>query len=74
MQIRGVAAFEIIKRERLPRDLIDISGPEILTANTVVSIWTEVLGKKISYAGDDLQAFERNTAAHLPGHWPLTWR
>ena len=65
--IAEVAVLELLKRERtperLPRDLIDISGPEILTADTLASIWTEVLGKKVSYAGDDLQAFERNMAA-----------
>ena len=66
--IAEVAALEILKRERgpkrLPHDLIDISGPEVLTADVVALIWTEVLGKKISYAGDDLHAFERKTAEH----------
>ena len=47
--IADVAALELLKRDsaadRLPRDLIDISGPEILTADSIASIWTDVLGK-----------------------------
>ena len=68
--IAEVAALELIKRdratERLPRDLIDISGPEILTADALTAIWTDVLGKPIAYAGDDLKAFEKQIGAHLP--------
>ena len=68
--IAEVAALELLKRERaaerLPRDLIDISGPEILTAESVTSIWSAVLGKTIKYAGDDLDAFEQQSRAHMP--------
>ncbi len=67
--IADVAALELLKRDsaadRLPRDLIDISGPEILTANSIASIWTDVLGKPISYAGDDLDIFEKNQREHV---------
>lgn len=68
--IGEVAALELMKRDRaaqrLPRDLIDISGPEILTADSIAAIWTQVLGKPVSYGGDDLGAFEQQSRAHLP--------
>ncbi|TPW27698.1 SDR family oxidoreductase [Pararhizobium mangrovi] len=61
--IAEVAALELLKRDRapdrLPRDLIDISGPDVLNADRLVSIWSEALGRPISYAGDDLEALER---------------
>ena len=67
--IADVAALELLKRDsaadRLPRDLIDISGPEVLTANSIASIWTDVLGKPISYAGDDLDIFEKSQREHV---------
>ena len=68
--IADVAALQLLKRdgtaERLPRDLIDISGPELLTANSITSIWTDVLGKPTTYGGDDLNVFERQSRAHMP--------
>ena len=68
--IADVAAIELLKRDRtagrLPRDLIDISGPEVLTATSITSIWTDVLGKPISYGGDDLNVFEQQSRAHMP--------
>ena len=68
--IGEVAALELLKRERstqrLPRDLIDISGPEILTAERLTAIWSEVLGKPVTYAGDDLDAFEKKQREFMP--------
>ena len=67
--IADVATLELLRRdsaaERLPRDLIDISGPEVLTANGIASIWAEVLGKPIRYGGDDLDVFEQQSRAHM---------
>jgi uncharacterized protein YbjT (DUF2867 family) len=67
--IAEIAALELLKRERatgrLPRDLIDISGPEILTANAITAIWTDVLGKPIAYAGDDLDAYAKQIGVYL---------
>ena len=67
--IADVAALELLKRDSatdsLPRDLIDISGPEVLTADSIASIWTDVLGKPISYAGDDLDIFEKSQREHV---------
>ncbi len=68
--IAEVAALELLRRERsdrpLPRDLIDISGPEVLTADQITAIWSDVLGKTVAYVGDDLTAFEQQVRAHAP--------
>ncbi len=73
--IADVAALELLKRDhaagRLPRDLIDISGPEVLSATSVTSIWTDALGKPISYGGDNLDVFERESRAHMPSAMAL---
>lgn len=73
--IADVAALELLKRDcaakRLPRDLIDISGPEVLTANSITSIWTDVLGKPIGYGGDDLDVFEQQSRVHMPSAMAL---
>lgn len=68
--IAEVAAIELLRRERadapLPRDLVDVSGPEVLTGDDIAAIWSEVLGRTVAYAGDDLVAFEAQTRAYVP--------
>lgn len=69
--IATIAAQAILAREqapgRLPRETIDIAGPDDLTGESIASIWSEVLGKKVRYGGNDLDAFEQQVAAFAPG-------
>jgi uncharacterized protein YbjT (DUF2867 family) len=44
----------------------NLNGPAILSGPKVASIWSEVLGKKINYAGDDLDTFEEQMRKHAP--------
>jgi uncharacterized protein YbjT (DUF2867 family) len=44
----------------------NLNGPAVLSGPKVASIWSEVLGKKINYAGDDLDAFEEQMRKHAP--------
>ncbi len=64
-----VAAIELIRRDRspvpLPTEIIEIHGPDVITAQSAVRIWTEVLGKEVTYPGDDLRAFEKRTESML---------
>lgn len=57
-----IAARELLRRERadqsLPRESIDLTGPDPLTGEAVAGIWTGALGRTVQYAGDDLNAFE----------------
>ncbi len=61
--IAEVAAIELIKRDQasapLPTEIIEIHGPDVITAQSAIQTWTEVLGKDVSYPGDDLHAFEK---------------
>ena len=69
--IAEVAALALIERENaaapLPRDIIEIVGPDLLTGAGLAKIWSETLGRPIRYAGDDLAAFEEAMRAHIPG-------
>lgn len=68
--IGEVAAIELLRRERsampLPLDRINLVGPDTLTGVDVAAIWTEVLGRKIAYPGDDTAAFEQNLRQFMP--------
>jgi uncharacterized protein YbjT (DUF2867 family) len=69
--IGEIAAIELIRREQsavtLPLDRINLVGPDTLTGSDVAAIWSEVLGRPISYPGDDTAGFERNLRAFMPG-------
>lgn len=69
--IAEVAALSLLKREGadapLPREIIEIVGPNNLTGDGLARIWSEVLGRPIAYAGDDLDAFEKQSRAQIPG-------
>jgi len=69
--IAEIAASSLLKRENaaapLPREMIELVGPDVLTGGAVAQIWSEVLGRDIRYGGDDLDAFEKQVAAFAPG-------
>ena len=69
--IADIAASSLLKRENaptpLPREMIEIVGPDVLTGEAAAKIWSEVLGRDIRYGGDDLDAFEKQAAAFAPG-------
>jgi uncharacterized protein YbjT (DUF2867 family) len=68
--IGEVAAIELIRRERsavpLPRDRINLVGPDTLTGAKAAAIWSEVLGRTIAYPGDDTAGFENNLRQFMP--------
>lgn len=68
--IGEVAAIELLRREQsaapLPLDRINVVGPDTLTGEDVAAIWTDVLGRKIVYPGDDTAAFEQNLRQFMP--------
>jgi len=61
--IAEVAAIELIRRDEspvpLPTEIIEIHGPEVITAQSAIRMWTDVLEKEVTYPGDDLRAFEK---------------
>jgi uncharacterized protein YbjT (DUF2867 family) len=69
--IAEVTALHLMRRERavspLPRETMDIVGPDVLTDGAIAGIWTETLARAIHYAGDDLAAIEQRFRAFAPG-------
>ena len=66
-----VAAIELIRREQaaepFPAETIEVCGPEALTGHDLAAIWSEALGRQVSYGGDDLAAFEQMLRRSAPG-------
>jgi uncharacterized protein YbjT (DUF2867 family) len=44
----------------------NLNGPEILSGPKVASIWSGLLGKKIQYTGEDMDAFEEQMRQKAP--------
>ncbi len=65
-----VAAIELLRREQavdpLPLERINLVGPDTLTGADVAAIWNEVLGRPVTYPGDDTAAFEQNLRQFMP--------
>jgi uncharacterized protein YbjT (DUF2867 family) len=72
------AAIELIRREQsptpLPLNRINLVGPDTLTGADAAVIWTDVLGREISYPGDDTAGFERNLRQFMPSWMALDMR
>jgi uncharacterized protein YbjT (DUF2867 family) len=69
--IADIAAAALLQTENakgaLPREIIDVVGPEALTGAELAAVWSEVLGKPVGYGGDDLDAFETQMRTFAPG-------
>ena len=47
-------------------ETLNLVGPDVLTATATASTWGGVLGRKIAYGGNDLDAWEKQSLAFLP--------
>jgi uncharacterized protein YbjT (DUF2867 family) len=69
--IADAAVLELLRRNRadaaLPRVTYELSGPDAITGSSFAALWTDTLGRKVRYAGNDLDAFEKNVKG-----WPTT--
>ncbi|MDD2876991.1 MAG: NmrA/HSCARG family protein [Acidiphilium sp.] len=68
--IGEAAARELLRREQanapLPSEIYELVGPDCLDGNALAAIWSEVLGRGISYGGDDLDLLEQRLRAFGP--------
>jgi uncharacterized protein YbjT (DUF2867 family) len=68
--IGEAAAKELLRRERasspLPPETYELVGPDALTGETIAALWSDVLGRPIRYAGNDLDALEQRLKAFGP--------
>lgn len=69
--IGEAAALELLRRERAarpqPRETYELVGPDAVTAESAVAIWSEALGRPIRHAGNDLDALEQRMRTFAPG-------
>ncbi len=45
---------------------IELHGPEVLTGPEMASVWSQHLGERIAYTGDDIEAWEAAVSPFLP--------
>lgn len=68
--IADVAVAELLRRDRahtpLPRVMLDVVGPDALTGESAAKTWSSALGREVTYAGDDVAAFEGQMASFGP--------
>lgn len=68
--IAEIAVTALLRRARgqcpLPREVIEITGPDALTGSALARIWSDVLGKPVAYGGNDLDAYEGFLASVMP--------
>ena len=68
--IAAVAAKALLQRARaaepLPREVVELVGPDSLTGPGLAALWSGVLGRPIGYAGDDLVGMEQMLRAAAP--------
>ncbi len=68
--IAEAAALFLLEREHatesLPRETVELVGPDAFTGEAVAGVWSEVLGRQIHYGADDLAAFEKRLGSFAP--------
>jgi len=68
--IADAAVLELLRRDgadtALPRVTYELSGPDALTGSSLAALWTDTLGRNVRYAGNDLDAFEKNMKSRAP--------
>ncbi|UGY17263.1 NmrA/HSCARG family protein [Bradyrhizobium septentrionale] len=76
--IGEAAAIELVRRERAPaplgRETYALVGPDVITGEGAAAIWRDVLGRAVSYGGDDLAATEQRLKAAMPAWLALDMR
>jgi uncharacterized protein YbjT (DUF2867 family) len=55
-------------------ETVNLVGPDVLTATGTAATWGGVLGRKISYGGDDLDAWEKQSLAYMPAFMVFDFR
>ena len=52
----------------------NVAGSELHTGTSTAEVWGNVLGRRITYAGDDLDAWEKQSLAYLPAFLVFDFR
>ncbi|MET0329199.1 MAG: NmrA family NAD(P)-binding protein [Luteimonas sp.] len=52
--------------EPLPREVVVVVGPTAVSGASAAAVWSDVLGKTVRYAGDDIAPFEARFRSFAP--------
>jgi uncharacterized protein YbjT (DUF2867 family) len=68
VDVRDIAeiAALALTTEAARNETVNVVGPELLTATGTAATWGGVLGRKIAYGGNDLDAWEKASLAFMP--------
>jgi uncharacterized protein YbjT (DUF2867 family) len=68
--IAEVAVLELARRAEasgpVPREVYDLVGPDALTGPDIAQIWSDLLDRPVSYAGNDLGPFTQMMRSYAP--------
>ena len=71
--IAEVAALALTS-DAAQNEIVNLVGPDVLTAEGTAATWGGVLSRKIAYAGDDLDAWEKASLAYMPAFAAFDFR
>jgi uncharacterized protein YbjT (DUF2867 family) len=60
------AAALALTTDAAPGETVNVVGPDVLTATATAATWGGVLGRKIAYGGNDLDAWEKQALTFMP--------
>jgi uncharacterized protein YbjT (DUF2867 family) len=68
------AAAIALTSDAAKEETVNLVGPDLLTATGTAATWGGVLGRKIAYGGNDLDAWEKASLAFLPAFAAFDFR
>ena len=71
--IAEAAALALVS-DAAKNETVNLVGPDLLTATGTAATWGGVLGRKIAYGGNDLDAWEKASLAYLPAFAAFDFR
>jgi len=68
------AAAVALTTDAAKNETVNLVGPDVLTATATAATWGGVLGRKIAYGGNDLDAWEKQSLAYMPAFMVFDFR
>jgi uncharacterized protein YbjT (DUF2867 family) len=76
VDVRDIAevAAHALTTGQLDGQTVNLVGPDVLTGPGTAAIWSKALGRTIAYAGDDMDAWEKQTLQYMPAFAAFDFR
>ena len=68
------AAAIALTTDAARNEIVNLVGPDLLTGEGTAATWGGVLGRKITYGGNDLDAWEKASLAYMPPYAVFDFR